>query len=541
MSGVSNFSNHPTNIANVVRFINPRKSTEALEKTSPTETPSNINTPATDQFNKSTTTEAKAPTVLDALPTPAKQLINTQTGNNGGVAPQIYVINTAPTAVAPQLPSIDMEVDTTTAPTQPNALGLASLPTTSVSVHEGAGGGHHAEGHHGGGGFNWFNSVFPFPVGGGEGFDWWGQATGGAALGAVGTAMANLIGLAYQDDYLGPIRNSLRATAKKLDGTMLGLGTLLSAAINLPLDIFNTQGIVRTMFDEASQRRYKIILKPADGVPAYAEVSNIGGFPAQVGITGGYSDFARIIERKGEGNAAWNWINTTKLAKKMGIHIPSESEARTCVLYPDLEHFGKESLVRFIGGDMEQPRLIEICENISNQPNIKKVYEFNVDEQKYMLSAVEMLTNGANKKLPKVNIEFIWDAAKGLYTTQFSNNTSIENLTKDKQATLQQLTESGLKALHEIAPLASELLGGKGQKQAKNAMQHFLDDVLFKYLPGRAMLLGAFIGGALAVRAGYYEMGHKHLSIESHGGGSEHGGKTARPKTATELGISKHH
>jgi hypothetical protein len=518
MSGVSNSSNSP-NLSNVVRFTSPRKAATALEKTPTTETIPAITTPTTDQFHKTTTTDTSTPTVLDSLPAPAKQIINSQSGNTGSVAPQIYVINTAPTT-APPVPSIDMEVDTTTAQPQTNALGLTSLlPTTSVSVHEGAGGGHHAEGHHSGGGFNWFNSVFPFPVGGGEGFDWWGQATGGAALGAVGTAMANLIGLAYQDDYLGPIRNSLRATAKKLDGTMLGLGTLLSAAINLPLDIFNTQGIVRTMFDDASQRRYKIILKPVDGVPAYAEVSNIGGFPAQVGITGGYSDFARIIERKGEGNAAWNWINNTKLAKQIGIHIPSESEARTCVLYPDLEHFGKESLVRFIGGDIE----------------------FNVNEQKYMLSAVEMLTNGANKKLPKVNIEFIWDAAKGLYTTQFSNNTSIENLTKDKQATLQQLTESGLKALHEIAPLASELLGGKGQKQAKNAMQHFLDDVLFKYLPGRAMLLGAFIGGALAVKAGYYEMGHKHLSIESHGGGSEHGGKTARPKTATELGISKHH
>ncbi len=501
-------------------FASPRKETTDTTPNNSAEQPKPVTT--TDTFLKTTlekpistatNTPAEVATAQQALaplanlPTPVSQLMAGTAGN--GMAPQIYVINAGGTPAPP--PTIDMEVDTTT-PSPLNNGGLLGMnPTTSVSLHEGVGG-HHAEEHHGGGGkFNWFNGFFPFPVGGGEGgFPWWEQFSGGAVLGAVSVAMLNLIGLAYQDEYLGPLHNSLREHMKKLEGALWGFGTLLSTPINVVLDIFNVKGVVRTTFDEESKRRYKIISKPSDGIPAYAEISNIGGLPAKVGITGGYSNFASVVERKGETNTTWNWLANNPLGKVVTGYQNVESQV--CVRYPDLEHQGRESIV-WLTGDIEQPRLVEICENINNNPNVKKLYQFHEAEQKYALAAVEMLANGADKKTSKVNIEFIWDETQRLYRTEFAKNASIANLSQDKQTTLEQLKNSGLKALHEIAPLASELLGGKGKKQTKNAMQHFLDDILFKYLPGRAMLLGAFIGGVLAVKAGYYEAGHKHLNI----------------------------
>jgi hypothetical protein len=54
-----------------------------------------------------------------------------------------------------------------------------------------------------------------------------------------------------------------------------------------------------------------------------------------------------------------------------------------------------------------------------------------------------------------------------------------------------------------------------------NIARNIYQDLIGKFIPWKGMILGSFIGSMFAMYFGYYEMGHKHLSIENHEGGHE--------------------
>ena len=516
----------------VQRFSSPRKE---LPATTSEDLEKKASPPKEDGFFKTqvtaTASDADAQTAQKALaplanlPTPVSQLM---AGNNGTgmatTAPQIYVINAGGTPPPP--PTIDMEVDTN--PTQANGGGLLGLnPTTTLSLHEGAGGGgHHAEGHHGGGGYNWFNSVYPFALGG-EGFAWGQQMLSGAAVGAVLAFMINGVGNLFEDDYLGPISNGIDSIA---DGakSIPFVGDILAPIIRLPNKIFTPKGIARLHFDKATNRRYKLILKPSDGSPAYVQASKNKGLLPKLGINGGYQEFAKVYrpEVTTTGShwpiigAIWNKaerdIRKLQHAKEnmelWGLNNPDgiipNQDRLQAVKYTDLERFGQESLVQFIG-DVQQPREIRVFEKLNGKPSATKVYEFDVDLQRYKLKIVRTI----NRKAEWAGADFIWNEATKAYTYTLKSGTNLSELTDPKQEWLKELGNSSVKTLNEIAPMAHEMLGGLDIRKHANAFKNTWDDVVMKYIPLRGMALGALIGGVLAMRAGYYEAGHKHLNI----------------------------
>jgi len=484
------------------------------------------------QVTKTTATTAdaevaqKALAPLGNLPTPVNQLM---AGNNGTgmatTAPQIYVINAGGTPTPP--PTIDMEVDTS--PTQTSGGGLLGLnPTTTVSLHEGAGGGggHHAEGHHGGGGYNWFNSVYPFTLGG-ESFAWGQQMLSGAAVGATLAFMINGVGNLFEDDYLGPICNGIDSLADGAKSVPF-VGDILAAVIRFPIKLVTPKGIARLHFDQATERRYKLILKPSDGSPAYVQASKNKGLLPKLGINGGYQEFAKVYRPEVTTTGShWPiigpiWNQAEKSIRKLqharenleqwGFNNPDgiipNHERLQSVKYTDLERFGQESLVHFIG-DVQQPRQISVFERLNGKPSTTKVYEFDVALKRYKLKIARTI----NREAKWAGADFIWNEATKAYSYTLKNGAVLDHLTDPKQEWLKELGNSGLKTLNEIAPMAHEMLGGLDIRKHANAFKNTWDDVVMKYIPLRGMALGALIGGVLAMKAGYYEAGHKHLNI----------------------------
>ncbi|MCS6267085.1 MAG: hypothetical protein H2174_05925 [Vampirovibrio sp.] len=526
-SAYNNNSSMGFSLEKTQRFSSPRKELPATiddQATASEEAKKKASPPKEDGFFKTqvTTTASdadaeaaqKALAPLANLPTPVSHLMagNNGTGMATTTAPQIYVINAGGTPPPP--PTIDMEVDTN--PNQPNGVGLLGLnPTTTLSLHEGAGGGgHHAEGHHGGGGYNWFNSVYPFALGG-EGFAWGQQMLSGAAVGAVLAFMINGVGNLFEDDYLGPLNNCIDSVADGAKNIPF-IGDVASAIIRLPNKIFTPKGIARLHFDKATDRRYKLILKPSDGSPAYVQASKNKGLLPKLGINGGYQEFAKVykeetannwfgakwrqLKHAGENLKLWGWNNAEG--------ILSNEENMKAIKYTDLERFGQEALIQFIG-DVQQPRKIQVFEKLNGQPATTKVYEFDVALQRYKL----ILAKTIDKKVNWVGADFVWDEASKAYSYTLKNSRQLTDLSEPKQEWLKELKNSSLKTLNEIAPMAHEMLGGLDIRKNANAFKNTWDDVVMKYIPLRGMALGALIGGVLAMRAGYYEAGHKHLNI----------------------------
>ncbi len=479
-------------------------------------------TQATETTKADTETAKQALAPLANLPTPVSQLI-AGTNGSGMAAPQIYVINAGGTPTPP--PIIDMEVDTT--PSQPNNGLLGLTPTTTVSLHEGAAGGvHHAEGHHGGSKFNWFNGFFPFPISSGEAFPWFEQFSSGFCVGAALAFLANAVGLLFEDDYSGPLVNCLKNLSNDLD-KVWAVGPLLGGGLRFFTGIFEPKGIVHSMYDEQTRRRYKVILRPADGSAAYAQASKVTGLSAKIHLTGGYTDFVTISTEQQTNGLFNTQIKKHWFEKFFSNKLPSNQSMKS-LTYTDLAEYGKQTLVQFIG-DLQQPQEIRLYETVSQQPTWGKIYQFDATLQAYKLISISTIDNNAKPKELTLN----WESMTRLYvpTNTALWNTVSDQLTQPKQVELEALKSSGLKTLNEIAPIAQELLGGIKTKKQGHPLLNIVQQLGGKYVPIRGMILGGFIGSLLAMYLGFYEAGHKHLGIETHGGGGDHGKGKDNEKT----------
>ena len=554
-SAYNNNSSMGFSLEKVQRFSSPRKELPATiddQATTSEDPEKKTSAPKEDGFYKAQATEAtsnaadaeaaqKALAPLANLPTPVSQLMAGTNGNGmATTAPQIYVINAGGTPTPP--PTIDMEVDTT--PTQANGGGLLGLnPTTTVSLHEGAGGGHHAEGHHGGGGkFNWFNSVFPFPVGGGEGFDWWAQFSGGAAVGAVLAFMINGVARLFEPDYIRPIINGLKTVVNGVNQVPF-IGPFCGSILNIGVDLFTPRGEFKEIFDETTQRRYRLVLKPSDGSPSYVEASKNKGLLPKMGINGGFVDFAQVYIGAEPGTVKHKFREFGRKVERLmpwapetpaEFTLPENSKVHKITFY-DVENPRKQIFAKFIG-DASQPNQVTLKEMLSStQLVVDKLFDFNAVKQLYELKKVKTIDTAGKT----IEIAFNWSDSLNRYVYTLPAGKIIA---EDKKLLLESIASSGFKKLDELTPLAKEVLGGVDIKRHTNAAKNTFGEIL-KYIPARGMALGALLGSVLAMYYGYYEMGHKHLSIESHGGEGEgkgkHKGKDTSIDSATELEAIK--
>lgn len=495
-----------------------------------------------DGFFKTQATEVTAPaeatqpqvsTPLSNLPAPVSQLITANHGQGMTTAPQIYVINTA--SAPPPPPTIDMEVDTTPAPL--NTGGLLGLsPTTSVSLHEGSGG-HHAEGHHGGGGqFNWLNGFFPFPVGGGEGFDWWGQFSGGAAVGATLAFMTNGVLKLFEPEYIRPVLSKLNKVVDGLNRVPF-VGQFFGSIVSLGVDLFTPRSEFKEIFDEATQRRYRVVF--GRGAPSRVDASRNKGLWAKLGINGGFVDYAQVelgpepgsVQHKissgvkGIGKViqdTGNWMlklfgrpvppPTNESSTLPTSPLPNDTRSNR-ITFHDVELADKKTFAKLVG-DATQPSQVILTEKSGTLvAALEQIFVFNNDLQCYQLKQVQTVDTAGNK----IKLTFDWDQALQQYRYKVPEGIQLSETIKGK---LKNLANSGLKTLDELVPLIKEILG-VDMRRNTNAIKNTFGELL-KYVPLKGMALGALLGSVFAMYYGYYEMGHKHLSIDSHGGEGKH-------------------
>lgn len=504
-------------------FASPRKETTDTTPNNSAEQPKPLT--ITDTFLKTTlekpiSTATNTPTEvataqqalapLANLPTPVSQLMAGTAGN--GMAPQIYVINAGGTPAPP--PTIDMEVDTTT-PSPLNNGGLLGMnPTTSVSLHEGVGG-HHAEEHHGGGGkFNWFNAAFPFPLGSDEGFGWWSQFSSGAAVGASLAFMANLVGLLFEDDYLRPMRRQWELGCSSLN-KIPGIGGFLEGLLTLPIKIFEPRNQNEVRYNKTLNKQVKYSIDP---VTLRVNEIHVANNPDRLGqvVAGGYTPFVQmtyepidknILTQAGEGfKQAWN-----KVKSRLNMGVDTDAVFNR-LLYPSLND--AKTIIEF-EGNVQQPKTIRIQEFLNNnRANLVKTYQFDEASGNYILDSLHTL----NHRNQRVKIDFTWNETLGRYEHKIPTGHSLVKATHDM---LNGLVSSGKKSMEELAPLAKDMLEGIPISKNGNIAKNTFQDLIGKFVPWKGMVLGGFIGSIFAMWAGYYEMGHKHLSIENHEGGHE--------------------
>ena len=519
-------------------FASPRKETTDTTPNNSAEQPKPVT--ITDTFLKTTlekpistatNTPAEVATAQQALaplanlPTPVSQLMAGTAGN--GMAPQIYVINAGGTPTPP--PTIDMEVDTTT-PSPLNNGGLLGMnPTTSVSLHEGVGG-HHAEEHHGGGGkFNWFNSFFPFAMGGGEGVPWMQQFVSGGVVGATVAFLTNAVLHLYKQDYVRHLEvNLLKFSDDLNEFKFLGLGSLLSAILKFGITILKPNDQIVEFYDDASKRRYRFNLDKETRAVSFVDVSKSEGLVAKLNIPVEYQDFARIhssIEHPSFWTKQAKKGNSLLNALSIPTTSPPEDRRITNLIYPvNFDTTASIKEVRIIG-DYTQPKQIIVKElsPAGKQLISEQLYILDEVTKAYRLKCVDTIANGEVEK--RIRATFTWvgdhhptDITKK-YTYILNNNNISSNLSDTKKALLENLSQTAGKTLNELAPFAQEMLGGLSQSPNKNILKSIANEaLLLKFIPWRGMILGTLIGGLLAMKANYYEMGHKHLGIETHGG-----------------------
>ena len=166
---------------------------------------------------------------------------------------------------------------------------------------------------------------------------------------------------------------------------------------------------------------------------------------------------------------------------------------------------------------------------------VDKLFDFNAVKQLYELKKVKTIDTAGKT----IEIAFNWSDSLNRYVYTLPAGKIIA---EDKKLLLESIASSGFKKLDELTPLAKEVLGGVDIKRHTNAAKNTFGEIL-KYIPARGMALGALLGSVFAMYYGYYEMGHKHLSIESHGGEGEgkgkHKGKDTSIDSATELEAIK--